>query len=125
MDVRLDRQGPSDTILLMARGDGEELGALRVDDQRRVRVSRLGNRETTDVRLVPGRWYHVELDLDVSARTFRARLMDAAGATLLDRKRLAWRAPAATSVESLCLAASTGTVGLGVSFDTVRVTRTP
>ncbi|HET7167784.1 MAG TPA: hypothetical protein VFI69_01155, partial [Candidatus Limnocylindrales bacterium] len=125
MDVRLDRQGPSDTILLMARGDGEELAALRVDDQRRVRVSRLGNRDTTDVRLVPGRWYHVELDLDVAAHTFRARLTDSTGATLLDRKRLAWRAPAASSVETLCVAASTGAAGLGISFDTVRVTRTP
>ncbi len=125
MDVRLDRQGTADTILLMARGDGEELGALRVDDQRRVRISRLGNRETTDVRLVAGRWYHVELDLDVTARTFRARLTDAAGKTLLDRKAQPWRAPAARSVESLCLAASTGTPGAGVTFDTVRVTRAP
>ncbi|MGH2477593.1 MAG: hypothetical protein ACRDIL_20255, partial [Candidatus Limnocylindrales bacterium] len=125
MDVRLDRQGPDDTILLMARGDGEELGGLRVDDQRRVRVSRLDDRETTDVRMAPGRWYRVAIDLDVGRRTFTARLSDAAGKTLLERTGQAWRAANVNIVDGMCLAASAGEAGLGLTFDNVRVTRTP
>jgi hypothetical protein len=125
LDVRLDRQGASDTILLMARGSGEELGSLRVDAQGRVRVSKADNRETTKVRLVAGRWYRVELDLDVGQRTFRARVFDAAGKEILERVRQPWRAKDALFVEGLCVASSTGTPGLGLTFDSVRVTRIP
>jgi hypothetical protein len=125
LDVRIDRQGVSDTILLMARGSGEELGSLRVDAQGRVRVSKANDRETTKVRLVPGRWYRVELDLDIGRRTFRARVLDAAGKELLDRSRQPWRAKEALFVEGLCVASSTGAPGLGLTFDSVRVTRIP
>jgi hypothetical protein len=125
IDVRLDRQGASDTVLLMARGNGEELASIRVDEQRRVRVSKANHRETTNVRVVPGHWYRVELDLDIGARTFRARLLDAAEKVLLERTRQPWRAAGAVVVDGLCVASSTGASGLGVSFDSVRVTRIP
>lgn len=125
LDVRLDRQGVGDSILLLARGDGQELGSLRLDDLFRVRVSKLYNRETTDVRLRPGRWYRAELDLDVASRTFRARLFDASGQRLLQRTTQAWRAAAVDFVDALCVASSTGRAGLGLTFDNVKVTRTP
>ena len=124
MDVRLDRQGAGDTILLMPRGDGEEIGALRVDDQLRVRVSRKGNRETTDVRVERGRWYRVEMTIDVPGRTFDVRLFDGDRA-ILERADQPWRADKATRVDGLCVAAGTGTAGLGLSFDDLLVTRTP
>jgi hypothetical protein len=109
----------------MARGSGEELGSLRVDAQGQVRVSKANDRETTKVRLVPGRWYRVELDLDIGGRTFRARVLDAAGKELLDRARQPWRAKEALFVEGLCVASSTGAPGLGLTFDSVRVMRIP
>lgn len=125
MDVRLDRQGAGDTMLLMARGAGQELGGFRVDDQLRVRISRADKRETTDVRIVPGRWYRVELDLDVASQTFLARLRDDGGQTLLARNGQPWRTPEVSVVDGLCVAASTGASGLGMSFDDVQVTRIP
>jgi hypothetical protein len=125
MDVRLDRQGAQDTMLLMVRGDNQELGAVRVDAQLRVRVSRLGNRETTSTRIAPGRWYHVDMTLDIAKRTFSMQLSDAAGKRLLRRADQAWRAAGVTSVDGLCVAPSVGTRGAGMSFDEVRVTRRP
>jgi hypothetical protein len=125
VDVRLDRQGASDTILLMARGNGEEVASIRVDAQRHVRVSKAHDRETTNVRVVPGRWYRVELDFDIAKRTFRARVFDAAGKELLERNRQPWRGAGAVVVESLCLASSIGAPGLGLTFDSIRVTRIP
>jgi len=125
IDVRLDRQGSFDTILLMARGSGEELGSIRVDQGGFVRVSKANNRERTKVRVVPGRWYRVELDLDVAERTFNARVLDAAGKELLERTRQPWRAVGALVVEGLCVASSSGARGLGMTFDSVRVTRIP
>lgn len=124
MSVRLDRQGPADTILVMPRGDGEELGALRVDDQLRVRVSRKGNRETTDVRLQPGAWYGIRMDLDVAARTYAVRLLDGER-VILERTDQPWRADVATRVDGLCVAAGTGAPGVGLSFDDLVITRTP
>jgi hypothetical protein len=123
-DVRLDRQGPANSFLLMARGSGEELASIRVDDLRRVRVANAMDRETTNVRIVPGRWYRVEMDLDVAARTLRARLLDATGRELLERNRLSWR-DAGSVVEKVCVASSSGAPGLGLTFDSVRVTRIP
>jgi len=125
IDFRLDRQGPSDTVLLMARGNGEELGSIRVDQRRYVRVSKANNRETTKVRIVAGRWYRVALDLDITRRTFEARLSDGNGKVLLDRNRQPWRAAGVEVVDGLCVASSTGARGLGMSFDSVRVTRIP
>lgn len=125
MDVRLDRQGSGATTLLMARGAGQELAGFRVDDKLRVRISKAGDRETTDLRLVPGRWYRVELDLDVAAQTFIARLLDDGGRTLLERTGQPWRAPEVSVVDGLCVAASTGARGLGMSFDDVLVARIP
>ena len=125
IDFRLDRQGPSDTVVLMARGNGEELGSVRVDRQRYVRVSKANNRETTNVRVVAGRWYRVALDLDVMRRTFEARLSDGNGKVLLERSGQPWRAAGVDVVDGLCMASSTGARGLGMSFDSVRVTRTP
>jgi hypothetical protein len=124
IDVRLDRQGTSDTFLLMARGGGEELASIRVDDQRRVRVANAKDRETTNVRIAPGRWYRVAMDLDVGAQTVRARLLDAAGRELLDRSRLSWRG-AGTVVEKVCVASSSGAPGVGLTWDSVRVARIP
>src|SRR5206468_1963184 len=121
----LDRQGAQDTMLLMARGDNQELGAIRVDAQLRVRVSRLGNRETTSTRITPGRWYHVDMTLDIAKRTFSMQLSDAAGKRLLRRASQAWRAAGVTSVDGVCVAPSVGTRGAGLSFDEVRVTRRP
>jgi hypothetical protein len=123
VDVRLDRQGPSDTILLMARGGGEELGSIRVGQSGFVRVSRASAREDTKVRIVPGRWYRVALDMDVARRTFDVRLLDAAGKELLVRNRQPWRGAGALVVETLCVASSSGAPGLGITFDSVRVTR--
>ena len=125
MDVRLDRQGSGDTTLLMARGAGQELGGFRVDDQLRVRISKAEDRETTDLRIVPGRWYRFDLDLDVASQTFSARVLDDGGRTLLERTVQPWRAPEVSVVDGLCVAASTGASGLGMSFDDVRVTRIP
>jgi hypothetical protein len=124
-DVRLDREGPADTILLMGRGEGQEIGSLRVDPQRRVRVSFAGDRETTDLRLQRGAWFRAELDFDLAGRTFDARLLDAKGRTLLDRSGLGWRADTARVIDGLCVAASVGRSGLGLALDGVRVTRTP
>ena len=125
MDVRLDRQGSGDTTLLTARGAGQELAGFRVDDQLRVRISKVDDRETTDLRVVSGRWYRVELDLDVAAQTFIARVLDDDGRMLLERTLQPWRAPEVSVVDGLCVAASTGSSGLGMSFDDVRVTRIP
>jgi hypothetical protein len=125
VDIRLDRQGPSDTILLMARGGGEELGSIRVGPSGTLRVSRANQREDTKIRVVPGRWYRVELDMDVVRRTFRARLLDGAGKVLLVRNRQPWRGAGALVVETLCVASSSGAPGLGITYDSVRVTRTP
>jgi hypothetical protein len=125
LDVRLDRQGAKDTTLLMARGDNQELGAIRVDSLYRIRISRLGNRETTSVRIKPGRWYHVAMTLDIAKRTFSTQLSDAAGTRLLSRSDKAWRAPGVSSVDGLCVSPSIGTPGAGLSFDEVRVTRRP
>ncbi len=125
MDVRVDRQGAKDTILLMARGDNQELAAIRLDDQLRVRISREGNRDTTKVTMTPGRWYRVILDLDIAAQTFDVRLLDAAGATLLSRTAQPWRSPGATRVDGLCVAASIGASGQGMSLDDLKVTRFP
>jgi hypothetical protein len=125
IDVRLDRQGPSDTILLMARGGGEELASLRVDEAGFVRISKANDREKTNVRIVRGRWYRVEMDLDIVRRMFRVRLLDGAGKELLDRPRQRWRSLAAQTVENLCVASSNGATGLGITFDSIRVTRTP
>lgn len=124
-DVRLDRQGATDTILFMARGDGEELGSLRVDPQQQVRVSTLGDRETTSVTLKTGAWYRAKLVVDVARKTIDVELRDAGGTTILERSDLAWRSPESTVVDGLCLASSQGRRGLGLSFDTVRVTRIP
>ncbi len=125
MDIRLDRQGAGDTTLLMARGEGEELGSIRVDDQRRVRISKADDRETTDVRIVAGRWYRVEMDLDIESRTFEARLLDVDGTSLLERTRQPWRDARPSVMDGLCVGTSTGERGLGMSFDNVRVTRIP
>lgn len=125
MDVRLDRQGSGDTALLMARGDGEELGGFRVDDQLRLRISKAEERETTNMRVVPGRWYRLELDLDVASKSFTARLLDGGGRRLLVRTGQPWRAPEVSVVDGLCVAASRGAPELGLSFDDVRVTRIP
>jgi hypothetical protein len=124
-DVRLDRAGPVDTILLMGRGDSEELGGWRADDQRRVRISFGGNRETTDVRLEPDTWYRAELDFDTATRTFDARLLDARGRTLVEREGLPWRADATRVVDGLCVASSYGRSGLGMALDSLEVVRTP
>jgi hypothetical protein len=124
-DVRLDRQGPMDTVLLMARGDGDEVAGLRVDAQRRVRISRLDERVTTRLRIRRGVWYRVEFDIDVEARRFDVRLRDAGGDVLLERTRQRWRSPLSTAVDGICVAASRGRSGLGMSFDDVRVTRVP
>ena len=125
LDVRIDKQGATDSIMLMARGDGSELAAIRVDEQLRVRISEADARPTTNARLVPGRWYRAELDLDVAARTFTARLLDAQGKVILRRSDRPWRTPSASAVDGLCLAASTGRGGLGLSFDDVTVVRSP
>jgi hypothetical protein len=124
-DVRLDAQGASDTVLLMVRGSGEELGSIRVDDQLRFRVSELGDRETTDLRIRPGDWYRITFVLDTTARSFDVRIADARGATLLERTERPWRDAEATEVDTVCVAASRGRAGLGVTFDAVRVTRDP
>jgi len=44
---------------------------------------------------------------------------------LLDRNRQPWRAAGVDSVDGLCVASSTGARGLGMSFDSIRVTRIP
>lgn len=124
-DVRLDAQGASDTVLLMVRGSGEELGSIRVDDQLRFRVSELGDRETTDLRIRPGDWYRITFVLDTAARSFDVRIADARGATLLERTERPWRDAEAIEVDAVCVAASRGRAGLGVTFDAVRVTRDP
>jgi hypothetical protein len=54
-----------------------------------------------------------------------ARLLDASGRKLLERTRLSWRTAGAAVVEKLCLESSSGTRGLGLTFDEVRVTRIP
>jgi hypothetical protein len=125
IDVRLDRQGATDTLLLMVRGNSEELASIRVDDRRRVRVANGKDRENTNIRVVPGRWYRVEMDFDIGARTLRVRLLDAAGRELLERNRLPWRSAGSQVVEKVCVASSSGSRGLGLTFDSVRVTRTP
>jgi hypothetical protein len=125
MDVRLDRQAASNTFLLMARGGGAELASIRVDDRNRVRVANGTERETTNLRVVPGRWYRAELDFDIGTQTVSARLLDASGRKLLERTRLSWRTAGAAVVEKLCLESSSGTRGLGLTFDEVRVTRIP
>jgi hypothetical protein len=125
MDVRLDRQAASNTFLLMARGGGVELASIRVDERRRVRVANGAERETTDLQIVPGRWYRAELDMDIGTQTLGARLLDANGRKLLERTRLSWRTAEAADVEKLCVESSNGTRGLGLTFDEVRVTRLP
>lgn len=124
-DVRLDRPGQKDTTLLMARGDGRELAGIRVDRQGRVRVAERGRRETTNLRLAPGSWYRITLRLDVAARRYGVTVARPAGRVLLRRTGLAWRAADATRVDSLCLEASAGAAGLGLSIDDVRVVRMP
>jgi hypothetical protein len=125
MDVRLDRQAASNTFLLMARGGGAELASIRVDDRNRVRVANGTERETTNLRVVPGRWYRAELDFDIGRQTLSARLLAANGTKLLERTRLSWRTAEATVVEKLCVESSSGTSGLGLTFDEARVTRIP
>ncbi len=125
LDVRLDRQGPADTVLLMARGQGDELGAIRVDPGSRLKLSSSRGREVTNVTVRPGAWYTVSIDLDVAKRTFDARVADAAGRVILSSKGLRWRGKNATVVDGLCVAPSTGRAGLGMSFDDVKVTRRP
>jgi hypothetical protein len=125
MDVRLDRQAASNTFLLMARGAGVELGSIRVDDRHRVRLANGAKRENTDVRIVPGRWYRAELDIDTGTQTLSARLLDANGRKLLERTRLSWRDAGVAVVEKLCVESSSGSRGLGMTFDEVRVTRIP
>jgi hypothetical protein len=124
-DVRLDRQGAGDTVLFMVRGDGEELGSLRVDDLRRIRVSALGSRETTSLTMDPGAWYRVRFLVDAARKTLDVELRDPGGDTILERSRLPWRSPESTVVDGLCFAPSQGRSGLGLSFDRVRVTRIP
>jgi len=125
MDVRLDRQGLSDTTLILARGAAQELASLRVDRLLRLRVSRAGARETTAARIRPGVWYRVALRFDIAHRTFDARVSDAAGRTLVSRVKQPWRSRDATGVDALCVSPSVGTTGASLSFDDVRVTRIP
>ena len=124
-DIRLDGQGPLDTTLLMARGEGTELGGIRADQERRVRVSSGDGRETTNVRFRRGTFYRAELRLDTDARTIDVRLADTDGRVLVERKGLPWRAPGSTVVDAVCVAAPAGPAGLGLTFDDVRVTRLP
>ena len=124
-DIRLDGQGPADTTLLMARGEGTELGGIRADQERRVRVSSGDGRETTNVRFRRGTFYRAELRLDIDARTIDVRLADTNGRVLVERKGLPWRAPGSTVVDAVCVAAPGGPAGLGLTFDDVRVKRLP
>jgi hypothetical protein len=124
-DVRLDRQGTEDTTLLMARGDGAELGAIRVDNERRVRVSSGAGRETTGSRLRVGAFYRAELRLGIADQTIDVRLVDGDDRIVVERTGLPWRAPEVTRVDGLCVAAPAGAAGLGLTFDDVRVTRLP
>ena len=124
-DVRLDGQGPVDTTLLFARGEGAELGGIRADQERRVRVSSGDGRETTNVRFRRGTFYRAELRLDIDARTIDVRLADTNGRVLVERKGLPWRAAGSTVVDAVCVAAPGGPAGLGLTFDDVRVRRLP
>jgi hypothetical protein len=124
-DVRLDRQGAADTVLLMVRGDGEELASLRVDDQRRLRVSAIGDRETTSLRIEPGAWYRATIVADPAKKTVSMSLRNARGRVLIERSDLGWRSPESIAVDGLCFAPSQGRSGLGMTFDAVRVTRIP
>ena len=123
LDVRVDRQGPTDTNLLMVRGDGDELGAIRVDPTMRLKTSSSGARVTTNVRVRAGAWYRLSVDIDVAKRTFDARVADAAGHVILSRSGLRWRGKDARAVDGMCVAPSTGRAGSGMSFDNVTVTR--
>jgi hypothetical protein len=124
-DVRLDRQGATDTVLLMVRGDGEELASLRVDDQGRARVSALGDRETTRLQIEPGAWYQATIVADPATKTVDLTLRDARDRVVLERSDLGWRSPESIAVDGLCVAPSQGRAGLGITFDAVRVTRIP
>jgi hypothetical protein len=123
LDVRIDRPGPTDTNLVLVRGAGDELGAIRVDPTMRLKTSSSGDRVTTNVRVRTGAWYRVSLDVDVAKRTFDARVADAAGHLLLKRTGLRWRGKDARAVDGLCVSPSAGRAGSSLSFDDVTVTR--
>ena len=122
LDVRIDRQGQADTNLVMVRGAGDELGAIRVDPTMRLKTSSSGARVTTKVVVRAGAWYRVSLDIDVARRTFDARVADAAGRVILSKKGLRWRGKDAKVVDGVCLSPSTGRAGSSLSFDDVTVT---
>lgn len=124
-DVRVDRLGQADATLLMARGDGRELGGILVNGQGRVRVAARDRRETTRVSLTPGTWYRIALRLDVAGRRYDVTMSRPDGRELLRRTRMMWRSADATLVDSVCFEAPAGAAGLGLSIDDVRVVRVP
>ena len=122
--VRLGALGTADATITSVRLHGTEAALVRFGSGGTFAYYAGATKVRTAVPWSVGTWYRSTVRIDLGRKTYDWQLgREGASASLVNVRGIAFRDPAATAVDSVCVQTSSGRAGLGLDIDRVTVTR--
>ena len=122
--VRLGALGTADATITSVRLHGTEAALVRFASGGTFAYYAGATKVRTAVPWSVGTWYRSTVRIDLGRKTYDWQLArEGASASLVNVRGIAFRDPAATAVDSVCVQTSSGRAGLGLDIDRITVTR--